>query len=363
MKRLLRFAALAFAACALLCSGVWADDTEAGVSEQIDPEEGLAQDVLDRLGSFEGSGAERWQGELLRLLKDALSGASESVRTAMSTGGLILAAVVLCSLLGTSAQGARLTRLVGTLAVTGAAAGGMGSALELAVGTIRQMNEYGMLLLPGLCALNTAAGLGGSGAAVYTAGAAFLTVLLQVSSRLIVPVVLLYTACCAADCAVGEGQLSSLRDFLKWLAVTALKWTSYLFSGYLTISGILAGNADAVKLKTARIAFSGAIPVVGGILADASESILTAALSVRTAAGVYGMLAVLAISLRPFLRIAVLYGAMKASAALSGLFGQKDLTTLIGKLADAFGLLLGLTGTYAAAALLCIALSMKTVGL
>ena len=38
------------------------------------------------------------------------------------------------------------------------------------------------------------------------------------------------------------------------------------FVGYLTLSGVIAGSADAMTIKATKFAISGTIPVVGGIL-------------------------------------------------------------------------------------------------
>ena len=53
------------------------------------------------------------------------------------------------------------------------------------------------------------------------------------------------------------------------------------FVGYLTASGAIAGSVDAAAVKTAKLAISRAIPVVGGILADASETVLAGAGGLR----------------------------------------------------------------------------------
>lgn len=70
--------------------------------------------------------------------------------------------------------------------------------------------------------------------------------------------------------------------------------------GYLTASGAIAGSADAAAVKAAKMTISRAIPVVGGILSDAAETVLAGAGVLRGTVGVVGMLVVLAICLTPF---------------------------------------------------------------
>ena len=100
---------------------------------------------------------------------------------------------------------------------------------------------------------------------------------------------------------------------------------------------------------------SGAVPVVGGILSDASEAILVSVGVMKNAAGIYGIFAVLAIFAGPFLRIGVHYLMLKLTAAVSGVYAPKRLTELIGQMSSAMGMLLGMTGA------VCVMLMISTV--
>ena len=126
------------------------------------------------------------------------------------------------------------------------------------------------------------------------------------------------------------------------------------FVGYLSVSGVVAGTADAMTVKAAKFAISGAIPVVGGILSDAAETILASAGVLKGTVGVFGMLTILAICLLPLLQMAVHYLLYKVAAALSATVGSGPLCALVDQISGAFGLLLGMTG--ACCLLLLIAL-------
>lgn len=114
------------------------------------------------------------------------------------------------------------------------------------------------------------------------------------------PLVYGYIAASVAYAAVGNEGLKRLGALLKWLVTTVLTIVMLVFVGYLTISGIIAGSTDAATVKAAKFAISGAVPVVGGILADASESVLAAAGVLRSTVGIFGMIVILAICLLPF---------------------------------------------------------------
>ena len=51
-----------------------------------------------------------------------------------------------------------------------------------------------------------------------------------------------------------------------------------VFTAFLSVSNLLAGSADRLAVKVGKTVISGAVPVVGGILSDATEAVAAAAL-------------------------------------------------------------------------------------
>ena len=130
---------------------------------------------------------------------------------------------------------------------------------------------------------------------------------------------------------------------------------------YLTVGGAVVGATDVRAVKLAKTAISGAVPVVGSILSEAAESVLAGAGILRAAAGVLGMLAVLALCLTPFLRLGVQYLLYQGAAMVAATVGQKQLIRLIAMLGDAFGLVLAMTGASALLLLVSIVSSLTAV--
>ena len=142
----------------------------------------------------------------------------------------------------------------------------------------------------------------------------------------------------------------------------SLKTILYIFTGYLSITGVIAGTADAAAVKAAKITISGVVPVVGGILADASEAVIVGAGVMKNAVGVYGLLAVAAILITPFLQIGAQYLLLKLTAALCGVFGVKEASDLIEDFSAAMGVLLGMTGTVSFLMLISTICFMRGMG-
>lgn len=245
--------------------------------------------------------------------------------------------------------------LVGVLAAAATIFGTSDSLIRLGAETVTQISDYGKLLIPVMTAALAAQGGVTSSTALYAGTTMLDAVLGSLISAWIVPLLYLYLALSIAHSAVGENVLKKMADLVKWLATWILKIVLYVFTGYIGMTGVISGTTDAMAMKAAKLTISGAVPVVGGILSDASEAILVSAGIMKNAAGVYGLLAILAIFVAPFLKIGIHYMMLKLTAAITGVFGSKRMTELIGSISTAMGLLLGMTGA------VCLMLMISTV--
>ena len=165
--------------------------------------------------------------------------------------------------------------------------------------------------------------------------------------RLLVPLVYAYVAACTACAAVGNPGLKKVAGVLKWVVTRSLTTLLVVFVTYLTVSGAIAGTTDAAALKAAKMAISTAVPVVGGIISNAAETILVGAGLLKNTVGVFGMLAVLGICVVPFLKLGAHYLTYKFTGALAAMLADSRLAELIDGISTAFALMLGMTGASA----------------
>lgn len=245
--------------------------------------------------------------------------------------------------------------LVGVLAVSSLLLQQAGSMIRMGADTVIQLSEYGKMLLPVMTAALAAQGGITASTAIYAGTAIFDALLSTGISVILIPLVYAYLAISIGGCATGHNTLEKLCGFIKWLATWFLKTILYIFTGYIGITGVVSGSADAAALKATKLTISGMIPVVGGILSEASEAVLVGAGLMKNAAGVYGLLAVIAIWISPFLQIGIRYLMLKLTAAICETFGIKRISTLIAAFSDAMGLLLGMTSA------ICVILLVSTV--
>lgn len=268
----------------------------------------------------------------------------------------IVAAALLISLLQPmTGRGKKMAELACTLCIALILLQPTQSLISLGINTVQELTEYGKLLLPVMTAALAAQGGVTKSAALYTGTAVFNTVLSSLISALLIPMIYIFLALATANSAVGEDALKKLRDLIKWCATWVLKIGLYIFTGYMGLTGVISGATDAAALKVTKTTISSVVPVIGNILSEASEAVLVGAGVVKNAAGVYGMLAILAVCLEPFALIGIQYLLLKLTAAICSVFATKQATELISDFSDAMGMLLAITGT------ICLMLLISTV--
>ena len=286
---------------------------------------------------------------LMELLRDAVLGLRPDLKEASKVSLGVIAAVMMVSLLQSFSGSVKtVANLVGATAIAAGLLLSANSLIRLGSQTVTEISEYGKLLLP----VMTAA----------MAAQVFDSVLSSLISRMLGPMVYLFLALSAANGAIGENILGKLRDLVKNVVSWSLKTILTVFTTYMTVTGVVSGTTDAAALKATKVTISSVVPVVGGILSDASEAVLVSAGLMKNAAGIYGILAVLAVFLSPFLKIGVHYLILKLTAAVCGIFGEKGLTELIGAFSTAMGLLLAMTGSECLLLLISTVCFLKGVG-
>lgn len=300
---------------------------------------------------------------LLEVLRDAISYIRPDLKEAASVCMRIVAVAIAASLLRTIPGASEKTvNLAGGIGIALILLRSAGSLVNLASLTVTEISQYGKLLLPVMTAAMAAQGGVSTSAALYTATAIFDALLTALVGKLLTPMVYLFLLLAVACSAIGEDVLKQLRDTMKWVISWLLKTLLYIYTGYISITGVVSGATDAAALKAAKLAISSVVPVVGGILSDASEAVLVGAGSLKNAAGLYGLFAIIAVWIGPFLQIGAHYLLLKATGAVCSIFSCKSNTELVQDFASALGLLLAMTGTISLILLISLVCFLRGVG-
>jgi len=312
--------------------------------EQYMPAE--TQNIFDHMGIDSGTSFDLGLRSIWRFAMGQMGGV---FRQAARSAAIVMVVALLVGLVwsiyaGTDGTVPDYVPLVGVLATAGVAIGSSSAFIGLGASTLQQLDNFSTALLPTMAAAGAASGGITSAAVKYAGTVLFLNLLMTVTTRVVMPLIYAYIAASIGAAALDSEGLRGAANLLKWVTGVIITTIMIAFVTYLTVTGVVSGSADAVTTRVARTTISTVLPVVGSIVSDAAETVLTGAAMVRNGIGVVGLLVVLAVCLVPILQLGAHYLMFKAAAGLSSAVTDKRVGSLIGSLGTAFGMVMGLTG-------------------
>lgn len=293
---------------------------------------------------------------LSELLREACSMIRPDLEEAARLSIGIIASALLISVLRTfSGFSKDAVNLSGAVIVSIQLLSSTNTMIRLGCDTINELSSYGKLLLPVMAASLAAQGGVSSATALYAGTTVFDTALSGLIATFFTPMVFVLMTVGIAGCALGDEALKKIQDLVKSFITWSLKTIMIAYTSYMGITGVVSGTTDAAALKAAKLTISTVVPVVGGILSDASEAVLVSVGTMKNAAGIYGILAAAAIFLDPFLKIGAHYLMLKGTGAICTILDPKGVGGLLDIFSTAMGLILAMTGTC------CLLLLISTV--
>jgi stage III sporulation protein AE len=264
----------------------------------------------------------------------------EGLRAALA----VVAVAALCAVAGSVAEGQalRYVQIAGVLSIAALTITGFHGVMASGREAIAQMNLYSKALLPVLAAASAAAGSPASAFFRHAGTVLAADLLITLYDRLLIPLLYIYAALATFNAALPHDMVKRLAGLIKWAVTGILTVSLILFTAYLAIGGAITGSADAVSVKAAKTALGGMVPVVGGIIADASETLLLGGAVIKNAIGIFGLLVVLGIALQPCLSLAVRAVCLKLGAALAGTLSGEGLAGYVDSLSGLYSMMLGL---------------------
>jgi len=111
-------------------------------------------------------------------------------------------------------------------------------------------------------------------------------------------------------------KVSNLADLLKSVAMGLMGIFSTIFLGVLAVQGVAGAVGDSVTFRTAKFGVGAFVPVVGGLLSDALEAVVSSSLLIKNAVGIAGLAAIGTVMLVPLLKIITMAFIYKLAGAL-----------------------------------------------
>lgn len=217
-------------------------------------------------------------------------------------------------------------------------------AADTAVTTLENITVFIRLLAP---AYLLSVGISGGAASAGVACQLMLLVIYGVEyilARGVVPFIYSYMMLSVVNGIWTEEKLTLLIDLLEKGSSWVLKGAVGVITGISIFQALITPVVDSLRTSTLQKVVS-AIPGVGNVADGVVELVLGSALVIKNSIGVVLLLLMLVLCGAPLLKIALIAGLLKCSAAFMDLVSDKRITACANRVGDAGILLFKTLGT------------------
>ncbi len=282
---------------------------------------------------------------LQKMLLEAVENGASILRSSVGSMIRILCIAILCKVMSCVEvpHMELIVSVTGTMAVTLCCVSDLRNMIGLGVSSMDELVNFSGILIPVMSAAAIGSGALNGAAAIQSIAVFFFHLLIRVCNGILLPMVYAGLALSVVDSVMGSARLKGFRDLITWMIKTGLKYITYAFTGIISLSGMVAGTADAAALKAAKAAISTAVPVVGGMVSGVADTVLSNAAWLKSSIGIYGVLALLGIFLFPFVKMGISYLSFRLTAALCAVMETK-LGGLLEAISQSMGYIMAMAG-------------------
>lgn len=218
---------------------------------------------------------------------------------------------------------------------------------NLCADSVTLMVRAMQILLPILIPLLLAMGGVTAGSILNPVIMGAIAILSTVILSYIMPAVFMACVFVLVNSLSEKDYIKKLAKFLRGFAMFLMGLTVTLFSGLISIQGVVTKSADGMLMKTAQFSIDNFIPIIGGFAADSVDLILSCTTIIKNGVGVAGLLIIVTLMVIPMIKIfaiAVIYKVL--AVVLEPISGKKisDCIDDVGNTVITLGVVLLLTG-------------------
>lgn len=327
-----------------------------------DLQRALPKHAQDMMGEYDPLEQTDFFHDALSIIESAIRKNESSIISALKTVAKVLLILILVQWVASVSgeKGHNAAVMAGAIGIVSCCTSDIRSMIGLGRTIMEELGAFLNLLLPVMMSASTASGSVVRGNSVYLLTTMFGNLLVRFGNKLLSPVLYCLLGLSLADAVLQRQQMKAFSTLLEWMVDKGIKGIVYAYVGFLTITGAISAATDTAAMKAAKMTIAGMVPVVGGIISGATETVLAGAAFLKSTIGTFGMLAILAAMITPFIRIGISYILFKLTATLGGMF-ESRLTGLLETISKVLGFLLAVTAGYALIGMLSCLSFIKSV--
>ncbi len=218
-------------------------------------------------------------------------------------------------------------------------------SLDYAREVIAQMTDFITKLSPVMMGFMVTSGKISSAAVFRPVLSAAVYIISILCEKCIVPLICFGAVLSIVNNLGSKTQISNFTALIKSVTRWILTGILTVFTGLTSIYGFTAPGLDVLSAKTVKFAVGSLVPVVGGLLSDAVDTVVGGSVIMKNAVGTAGIIALAGMCIIPVMKIAAVAFMMRLSAATTEPLCDNRISGLLSDAAGVVNMILGMVIT------------------
>ncbi len=295
--------------------------------------------ILQELGIDELSYEKLFSVSPVKIFTALFNILSRSVKAPLKFLFITVGVLIVMSFLASFFDTAESINLIGASVIALNGAVSVAGMVSSAFSVLEALNVFTTAFAGAFCAIvsssgNVSAGLTYSAMTVFSD-----TVFAGLLSEFCQPVV--NVMCCMSflSCFDFYGFTSGFSATFKKIYVFFMSFVGTVFSGIITVKGVLSDGADTVTARSIRFVVGRSLPVVGGTVSETYSALISSLSIIKNTVGIFGIITVIVTVLPTLAELLAWILAVDISIILCNSFGVSKGTPMLSVLKDTLILL------------------------
>ena len=301
------------------------------------------------------------------VFKHILTFITSGAKAPLNTGAVIIAIILISAAL-TSAEikSSAMTAAIYASAAASAAviAVPVSSVINTSVNALRGIGVFMLSFIPVFAVIVAASGATVTAASMSALLLAATETVSYISSFIVLPLMGGYLTLSLSSAVSPLIKKSGITETVKKLAFWIMAFISAVFVGILGIQTAVNSSADTLVSKTAKFIIGSSIPIAGGVLSEAMNTVTASMGLLKSSIGIYGALAC-AVTLLPLvIELLIWRAVLLISSSVSEIFSLGGIAGLLRAIDSMLSVLIGiilLVGAMFVISLAAVVTGVRTV--
>lgn len=301
------------------------------------------------------------------VFKHILTFITSGAKAPLNTGAVIIAIILISAAL-TSAEIKSSAMTAAIYASTAASAAviavPVSSVINTSVNAVRGIGVFMLSFIPVFAVIVAASGATVTAASMSALLLAAAETVSYISSFIVLPLMGGYLTLSLSSAVSPLIKKSGITETVKKLAFWIMAFISAVFVGILGIQTAVNSSADTLVSKTAKFIIGSSIPVAGGVLSEAMNTVTASMGLLKSSIGIYGALAC-AVTLLPLvIELLIWRAVLLISSSVSEIFSLGGIAGLLRAIDSMLSVLIGiilLVGAMFVISLAAVVTGVRTV--